>query len=185
MGMIYKYFQRLRSDEKGSISVITIGLFLITLTTCLILTDISSIYLAKRSLSLATEAALQRGMKNLDEAAYYSGEYNFNQLLVNSFGGAESDPGIPIDCEKGLEDIQEVLQGWQSRGAASIRENVDELRLTDFKCDGFQIYIESAAIARIPIQIPFINIDEVAIASYAGAIGERAETNNYYGFDIG
>ena len=183
--MIYKFFKRLRSDEKGSISVITLGLFLITLTTCLILTDISSIYLAKRSLSLATEAALQRGMKNLDEAAYYSGEYNFNQLLVNSFGGAESDPGIPINCEKGLQDIREVLQGWQGRGAASTRENVDELRLTDFRCDGFQIYIESAAIARIPIRIPFINIDEVAINSYAGAIGERAETNNYYGFDIG
>jgi len=185
MGLIFKYFQRLRSDEKGSISVITIGLFLITLTTCLILTNISSVYLAKRSLSLATEAALQRGMKNLDETAYYSGEYNLTQLLQNSLGGAESDPGIPINCESGLQDIQEVLQGWQSRGAASIRENVGGLRLTNFECDGFQIYIESAGIARIPIRIPFINIDEVAIHSFAGAIGERAETNNYYGFDIG
>ena len=185
MGIIFQCFQRWRRDEKGSISVITIGLFLITLITCLILTNISSVYLAKRSLSLATEAALQRGMKNLDEAAYYSGEYNLNQLLVNSLGGAESDPGIPIDCEKGFQDIQEVLQGWQSHGAASIRENVDGLRLTNFECDGFQIYIESAGIAKIPIQIPFINLDEVAIHSYAGAIGERSETNNYYGFDIG
>ena len=185
MGIIFKYFQRWRGDEKGSISVITIALFLITLTTCLILTNISSVYLAKRSLSLATEAALQRGMKNLDEAAYYSGEYNLNQLLVNSLGEAESDPGIPIDCEKGFQDIQEVLQGWQSRGAASVRENVDGLRLTNFECDGFQIYIESAAIARIPIRIPFINLNEVAIHSYAGGIGERTETNNYYGFDIG
>lgn len=161
------------------------GLFLLVLTTSLILTDISSIYLAKRSLSLATEAALQRGMKNLDETAYYSGEYNFNQLLVNSFGQAESDPGIPINCGKGLQDIQEVLSGWQARGAASVRENVNQLRLTNFECDGYQIYIESAAIARIPLPIPFINLNEVAIHSYAGAVGERAETNNYYGFDIG
>ena len=161
------------------------GLFLLVLTTSLILTDISSIYLAKRSLSLATEAALQRGMKNLDETAYYSGEYNFNQLLVNSFGQAGSDPGIPINCGKGLQDIQEVLSGWQARGAASVRENVNQLRLTNFECDGYQIYIESAAIARIPLPIPFINLNEVAIHSYAGAVGERAETNNYYGFDIG
>ena len=161
------------------------GLFLLVLTTSLVLTDISSIYLAKRSLSLATEAALQRGMKNLDERAYYSGEYNFNQLLVNSFGQAESDPGIPINCGKGLQDIQEVLSGWQARGAASVRENVNQLRLTNFECDGYQIYIESAAIARIPLPIPFINLNEVAIHSYAGAVGERAETNNYYGFDIG
>ena len=183
--MIHKNLRRILDDERGSISVLTMGLFLLVLTTSMILTDISSIYLAKRSLSLATEAALQRGMKNIDETAYYSGEYNFNQLLVNSFGKAESDPGIPINCEKGLQDIQEVLSGWQARGAASVRENVDQLRLTNFECDGFQIYVESAAIVRIPLPIPFINLNEVALHSYAGAVGERAETNNYYGFDIG
>lgn len=185
MGMNKIELRKWPHDENGSVSVLTIGLFLLILTTSLILTDISSIYLAKRSLSLATEAAVQRGMKNLDEAAYYSGEYNLNKLLANSLGQAESDPGIPINCGKGLQDIQEVLSGWQSRGAASIRENVDQLRLTNFECNGFEIYIESAAIARIPIPIPFINLDQVAIHTYAGAVGERAETNNYYGFDIG
>ena len=185
MGIINNNLRRILDDERGSISVLTMGLFFLVLTTSMILTDISSIYLAKRSLSLATEAALQRGMKNIDETAYYSGEYNFNQLLVNSFGQAESDPGIPIDCGKGLKDIQEVLSGWQARGAASVRENVDQLRLTNFECDGFQIYVESTAIAQIPLPIPFINLNEVAIHSYAGGVGERAETNNYYGFDIG
>jgi hypothetical protein len=185
MGLIKSSAKKFARDEDGSISVITIGLFVLVLTTSLILTNISSIYLAKRSLSLATEAALQRGMKNLDEESYYSGEYNLNQLLVNSFGNAENDPGIPINCGAGLQDVRRVLEGWQSRGAASIRENVDQLRLTDFECDGFQIYIESAAVARIPIPIPFINLDEVSIHSFAGAVGERAETNNYYGFDIG
>jgi len=177
--------RELLGHEKGSISILTVGLFLLILSTSLILTDISSIYLAKRSLSLATEAALQRGMRNLDETAYYGGEYNFNQLLVNGFGQAESDPGIPINCGKGLQDIQEVLSEWQTRGAASVRENVAQLRLTNFECNGFEIYIESAAIARIPIPIPFIDIGEVSIHSFAGAVGERAETNNYYGFDIG
>ena len=185
MGIMKRIFNKLPRGERGSVSIITVGLFLLVLTTTLILTNISSIYLAKRSLSLATEAALQRGMKNLDETAYYSGEYNFNQLLMNSIGEAESDPGIPIDCSKGFQDIQEVLVSWQARGAASARENVDELKLTNFECDGYQIYIESSAIAKIPIPIPFINLDEVEIHSYAGAVGERAETNNYYGFDIG
>lgn len=185
MGIISREINRIQKDERGSISVITIGLFVVVLTTTLILTNISSIYLAKRSLSLATEAALQRGMSNLDETAYYSGEYNFNQMLVNTIGEAEGDPGIPIDCNKGLQDIQEVLSSWQVHGAASIRENVEGLRLTNFECDGYRISIKSGAIARIPIPIPFINLDEVEIQSYAGAIGERAETNNYYGFDIG
>jgi len=70
-------------SEDRSVSVLTIGLFVILLATTLILTDISSIYLAKRSLSQATEAAVQRGMKNLDAESYYSGEYNLNRLFGN------------------------------------------------------------------------------------------------------
>ena len=177
--------RRAWSSERGSISVITIGLFLVLLTTALILTDISSIYLAKRSLSLATEAAVQNGMKNLDAQSYYSGEYNFSKLLVNSIGQGEVDPGIPIDCGAGLDDVEQTLRDWQINGAASKRENIQAISLTNFQCDGFQIFIESTARARIPIPIPFIRLYEVHINTHAGAVGERAETNNYYGFDIG
>jgi hypothetical protein len=179
-----KVFAQLKSD-RGSISVITIGLFVLLLSTSLILTDISSIYLAKRSLSLATEAAVQYGMKNLDQEAYYSGEYNANQLLVNSFGEPQEDPGIPIDCNAGLKEAKQVLGDWQRDGAASVRENVENIVMSDFQCDGFGIYIESSAVARIPIPLPFLNLQEVEIRTHAGAVGERAATNNYYGFDIG
>lgn len=176
---------RALKSERGSISVLTIGLFVVLLSTALLLTDISSVYLAKRSLSLASEAAVQSGMKNLDQASYYSGEYNLTQMLVNSFGQPEEDPGIPIDCNAGINDVRRVLDSWQRHGAASARENVFNIELTDFECDGFQIYIESSAIARIPIPLPFINFSEVTINTHAGAVGERAETNNYSGFDIG
>ena len=81
--------------------------------------------------------------------------------------------------------MRQVLDSWQSYGAASARENVFNIELTDFECDGFQIYIESSAIARIPIPLPFINFSEVRINTRAGAVGERADTNNYSGFDIG
>lgn len=179
-----KAANRCKSD-RGSISVLTIGLFVILLFTALILTNISSIYLAKRSLSLTSEAAVQYGMKNLDSKSYYSGEYNLNQLLVNSLGQAEVDPGIPIDCDAGLDDVRKVLSDWQREGAASTRANVVQIVLTDFQCDGFKIYIESSAIVQIPVPLPFIHLDQVEIRTHAGAIGERAETNNYYGFDIG
>jgi hypothetical protein len=185
MSLLGPNLRRLIKNDRGSISIITIGLFIILLSLALILTDISSIYLAKRSLSLASEAAVQYGMKNLDAESYYSGEYNVNQLLVNSVGQAEQDPGIPIDCPAGLRDVRLLLGDWQRYSAASKRENVGNFLLTDFQCDGFQIYVETSAIARIPIPIPFIDLDEVLIKTHAGAVGERAETNNFYGFDIG
>lgn len=172
-------------DERGSISVLTIGLFTILLTLALVLTDISSIYIAKRSLSLATEAAVQRGMTNLDAESYYSGEYNLNSMIMGAVGEGDDDPGIPIDCSKGIDSAQEVLDDWQGAGGVSQRRNVERIEIRNFQCDGFQIFIESSAIARIPIPIPFTNLDEVEISTHAGAIGERAETNNFYGFDFG
>jgi hypothetical protein len=170
-------------SSEGSIAIITIGLFITLLSTALVLTDISAIYLAKRSLTLATEAAVQRGMKNLDSESYYSGEYNLTQLLQNSLGNEEADPGIPIDCEKGLHDARETLESW-SRTETS-RINLSQITLVDFKCDGFQIFLRSEARAELPFSLPFARLASVQLSSSAGAIGERAETNNYYGFDIG
>lgn len=178
-----KRFLGLVRSTEGSISVITIGLFITLLSTALILTNISAIYLAKRSLTQATEAAVQRGMRNLDSESYYSGEYNLTQLLQNSLGDGETDPGIPIDCNKGLEDARQVLENW-SRTDSS-RVNLIEITLLDFNCDGFQIFIQSAARAELPFILPFAPLNSVEISSSAGAIGERAETNNYYGLDFG
>ena len=185
---MYQRGRRLKAlgrDDRGSISVLTIGLFVVLLTLALVLTDISSIYLAKRTLSLASESAVQFGMKNLDAESYYSGEYNFNQLLVNSLGQAEVDPGIPIDCEAGFNDVRNVFNDWENVSPATKRGNLQGMSLSAFQCDGFQIYVETSAIARIPIPIPFINLEEVRIKTHAGAVGERADTNNFYGFDIG
>jgi hypothetical protein len=141
------------------------------------------VYLAKRSLSFATEAAVQRGMKNLDAMAYYSGEYNAWKALTNIVGSPEEDPGIPIDCEAGLRDASDVLKDWAL--SQSGRINLGRITVVDFKCDGYQIYIETSAEVIMPARIPFIDFHSVAISTYAGAVGERAETNNYSGFDIG
>jgi hypothetical protein len=176
---------KLLQDTRGSISVLTIGLFSLLLITTLVLSDISSVYLAKRTLTLASEAAVQRGLKNLDQAAYYSDKYNLTRMLDNTLGNPEEDPGIPIDCGAGASDAREVLNNWQGRDGSSSRVNVSTFTLTDFQCDGFQIYLESAARVRIPFPLPFLGVDEVHIHGSAGAIGERAETNNFSGFDIG
>ena len=180
---IGKRFKTLLQSTEGSIAVITIGLFITLLSTTLVLTDISAVYLAKRSLTSATEAAVQRGMKNLDSESYYLGEYNLTQLLQNSLGGGETDPGIPIDCDKGLKDAREVLESWSQ--SESSRINLTQISLVDFQCDGFQIFLQSDARAELPFSLPFAHLVSVQLSSSAGAIGERAETNNYYGFDIG
>jgi hypothetical protein len=173
------------SSEKGSISTLVIGLFLVLLLLILILTDISSIYLAKRSLTLATEAAVQRAMQNLDAEEYYSGEYNLTRLFANSLSDGEEDPGIPIDCNQGERDADDLILTWSTLGNSISRANLSNLKITNFQCDGYQIFMETGGVARLPIPIPFIDFDHVEIESHAGAVGERAETDNFYGLDIG
>jgi hypothetical protein len=178
---VWKYL----CSEKGSISVLTIGLFSVLLTTVLILSNISAVYLAKRTLIIATEAAVQRGSKNLDQSAYYSGEYNITSFLQGLLGRGEEDPGIPIDCEAGLRDAQEVILNWEVQDRTITRPGISAMQVSNFQCDGFQIYLESSAVVQLPFPLSFIGMTEIEINGSAGGIGERSETNNYYGIDLG
>ena len=58
-------------DDSGSLAVIVIGLFIITVASLMVMTDVSTVIVAKRSLAQATEAAAQRGVHTLDKANYY------------------------------------------------------------------------------------------------------------------
>ena len=92
---------------------------------------------------------------------------------------------LSFPCYRSREDAIEVMRNWQRRLDASVRKDMRNLDVDYFACDGFQIYLETSAIVKIPLRVPFIDLQEVSIRSYAGAIGIRAETNNYYGLDIG
>lgn len=173
------------SSQRGSISVLTFGLFGIVLVTALILTDISAIYLAKRTLSLATEAAVQQGVRNLDMQAYYSGENNVSRAALTLLGFGEDDPGIPIDCSAGSKDAEMVIDSWSKRESDSHTKNLSSIQISAISCDGFQMEVTTSATFVIPIPIPFIDLEEVRIQTRASAIPQRADSNNYLGLDIG
>ena len=175
---------RLKSD-RGSISILIFGLFSVVLITALMLTNISSIYISKRTLTLATEAAAQQGAKNLDKTAYYSGEYNLTRAQLTLLGLGEKDPGIPIDCTAGSRDAAMVLRSWDGRDISSHTRNLTSIEVDEISCDGFEISISASGVVRIPIPIPFIDLEFIKIQSRASAIPERADTNNYMGFDFG
>lgn len=173
--MYHRGLRALRSflgNERGSISILTIGLFAILLATSLILTDISSIYLAKRSLTATAEAAAQRGVSNLDLKAYYTGEYNLSRAATNLFA-PEQDPGIPINCDEGRVDAIEVITGWEEIADGLSRPELGDISLTDFQCDGYQVALSLSAEAKLPIPIPFLGVDGIELHSSASSIGER------------
>ena len=160
-----------------------------TLIVLVILTNISSIYLAKRALTQASEAAVQRGVRNLDLQMYYQSDYNFWQFAWNLTGEGETDPGIPIDCQKGRDDALSAMAKWMqlsdSKRKANGRENLEDIRVNRVECDGYQLTISTSADVRLPFLLPFINLDYIEISTTVASIAQRRITTNYYGIDIG
>ena len=165
------------------------SLFMSTLIVLVILTNISSIYLAKRALTQASEAAVQRGVRNLDLQRYYQSDYNFWQFAWNLTGEGETDPGIPIDCQKGRDDALSAMEKWmqlsESKETANGRENLEDIRVNRVECDGYQLTISTSADVRLPFLLPFMNLDYVEISTTVASIAQRRITTNYYGIDIG
>lgn len=165
------------------------SLFMSTLIVLVILTNISSIYLAKRALTQGSEAAVQRGVRNLDLETYYQSDYNLWEFAWNLTGEGESDPGIPIDCQKGGKDALSAVARWmelsRTESVANGRKNLENIRVNRIECDGYQLTISTSADVRLPFILPFINLDYVEISTTVASIAQRKITTNYYGIDIG
>lgn len=176
--------KRFLREDRGSISLLVMALFMILVVASAVMTNISSVYLAKRALTQGTEAASQRGVRNLDLESYYSSKYSLSTLILNISGFAESDPGIPIDCQKGSEDALAAMRSWASLGSEVTRENLADIKVEDIECDGFSLSLRTSAYANLPFVIPFTGLSKVRISSTVGAFDERKVTDNFYGISI-
>jgi hypothetical protein len=171
-------------DERGSISLVVITLFLVSVMTALVTTDIASIAIAKRSLTQATEAAAQRGVRNLDLRSYYSGEFDLTTMASNLFGIGPKDPGVPIDCSKALGDVQGALADWSSGEKSLRRGEITALRINEIRCDGFGIQLITEANARLPIAIPIFNMKSMQIRAQVSTTNTRRAGFSPFGIRI-
>jgi hypothetical protein len=185
MGLMQRIREKLLRDERGSISILIMGLFLLSVITLMVLTDISSVYLAKRTLTQATEAAAQRGVRNLDLEKYYEKSYSAVRFGLNLLGDGEKDPGIPIDCMKGRDDAVDALNIWIGLDASITRKNLHAIRIEEISCDGYELGIRTSARVVLPFNLPLLNQSEVLITSKVGIFDERKVTTNYYGLNLG
>jgi hypothetical protein len=185
MGIKQKLRKKVLSDERGSISILIMGLFLLSLITLMVLTDISSVYLAKRTLTQATEAASQRGVRNLDLQKYYEKSYTSVRFGLNLLGDGEKDPGIPIDCTKGRADAIDALNSWMGLDSSITRKNLVAIKIEEISCDGYELGIHTSARVVLPFKLALLNQSEVPISSKVGIFDERKVTTNYYGLNLG
>ncbi len=158
--------KRLKS-EQGSISVVVIGLFVVTVASLMVMTDVSALIVAKRSLVQATEAAAQRGVHTLDKSEYYQGKGNmFTAPMATATGRAH--PVIPIDCARGGVEVLLELNSWSNDESEMKWQHLKGIQLTNFYCDGASLEIRTRSEMKLPFKVPFTTTDSAFLNAPAG-----------------
>lgn len=170
-------------DDSGSLSIVVIGLFVITVASLMVMTDVGTIMVAKRSLAQATEAAAQRGVHTLDNSVYYQGKGTIFTAPL-AIATQREHPVIPIDCEKGGAEVLLELESWSNDDSNMKHRLLNQIELTDFECDGQNLVIQSQSEVKLPFKVPFSSTTSVILQASAGVINQVQEGFYLFGFRI-
>ena len=171
-------------EERGSISILIIALFLITISLVMITTNIATITLAKRTLTQNAESVAQRGAHFLDEDAYYRGKFNVITMAQNLFGQGPQDPGVPIDCQKAQVGIAEALSDLSKESKLLIDKGAHNLEVAEIACDGRDLRVALKVEVDLPFQLPFLNLRSVTLISSATTYNQRNNGLYLFGFRV-
>jgi hypothetical protein len=171
-------------EERGSISILIIALFLITISLVMITTNIATITLAKRTLTQSAESVAQRGAHFLDEDAYYRGKFNVITMAQNLFGQGPEDPGVPIDCQKAQTGIAEALSDLSKESKLLIDKGAHNLEVAEIACDGRDLRVALKVEVDLPFQLSFLNLRSVTLISSATTYNQRNNGLYLFGFRI-
>lgn len=135
---IQRRFHRIE-EENGSISVLTIGLFLLSVVLLALITDIASIAVAKASLVHVSEAAAIRASHSVDLGSYYRGDTGVS---------------IPIDCQVAYQKAVEEISLWTQSDGGIHRPELQQVWMTKFSCSGNRVSLSTSALASLPFRLP-------------------------------
>jgi hypothetical protein len=174
-------------NEDGSISVLVFGLFAVVLLSGVVLTDISAILVAQRSLVQATESAAQSAAHALDLDTYYQGKHSALSLLV-----IDASPVIPIDCGAASNRASETLadvantanRNYGGSSKQLIRRELSDVRISEFQCDGTEVLITASAKAWLPISLSLFSFESVDLSASAGTTSVKKRVLSIFGINF-
>jgi hypothetical protein len=173
-------------NEDGSISVLVFGLFSVVLLSGVVLTDISAVIVAQRSLTQATESAAQSAAHALDLDTYYQGKHSALSFLVS-----DASPVIPIDCKTASNRASETLAdiaNTSSRNYGSnkelLRRELSDVRISEFQCNGTEVLITASAKAWLPISLSLFSFESVDLSASAGTTSVKKRVLSIFGINF-
>lgn len=168
-------------DETGSLSIVIIGFFVVTVASLMVMTDIATVMVAKRSLTQATEAAAMRGVHTLNRQSYYIGKGTMATTPLALINKREH-PAIPIDCNQAVLDVMLELHNWSTDSSSMKRQELQGIVLTDFLCDGTSVEISTYATVKFPFIVPLTSQSSAHL--YAKAASTNQVQEGFYLFGV-
>lgn len=189
-----KQISRRLKGEDGSISVLVFGLFAVVLLSGVVLTDISAVIVAQRSLVQATESAAQSAAHALDLDTYYQGKHSALSFLVS-----DASPVIPIDCKAASSRASETLAdiantanrnyggtSYQFGGSNRqlVRRELSNVHISEFQCNGTEVLITASAKAWLPISLSLFSFESVDLSASAGTTSVKKRVLSIFGINF-
>ena len=189
-----KQISRRLKGEDGSVSVLVFGLFAVVLLSGVVLTDISAVIVAQRSLVQATESAAQSAAHALDLDTYYQGKHSALSFLVS-----DASPVIPIDCKAASSRASETLADIantanQNYGGTSyqfggsnrqlVRRELSNVHISEFQCNGTEVLITASAKAWLPISLSLFSFESVDLSASAGTTSVKKRVLSIFGINF-
>ena len=173
-------------NEDGSISVLVFGLFAVVLLSGVVLTDISAVIVAQRSLTQATESAAQSAAHALDLDVYYQGKHSALSFLVS-----DTSPVIPIDCKAAsgrasetLADIANTSNRNYGTHKELLRRELSDVHISEFQCNGTEVLITASAKAWLPISLSLFSFESVDLSASAGTTSVKKRVLSIFGINF-
>jgi len=173
-------------NEDGSISVLVFGLFAVVLLSGVVLTNISAVIVAQRSLVQATESAAQSAAHALDLDTYYQGKHSALSFLVS-----DASPVIPIDCQAASSRANETLAyivntSNHNYGSSKqlVRRELSNVHISEFQCNGAEVLITTSAKAWLPISLSLFSFESVELSASAGTTSVKKRVLSIFGINL-
>jgi hypothetical protein len=144
------------SKSRGSLIPLSFGFFLIAICLAFISINISTAYALKKELSNIGEAAINKAAQSINLFAYY-GEINRYQ----------SNKRVPLDCSAANTSFSNLIQVIDLSGK--------KITVERFNCDLYELSAQISVAGRMPIQIPFFNLDNLDNLTIRTTIGASSK----------
>ena len=143
----------LNAQSRGSLIPLSFGFFLLAMSLSFISINITSAYSVKKELTNVAESAINKSAQSINTLAYYT---QLNRFSENK--------RVPLDCLAANIKFHSLINQVQIFGK--------NIQVSSFECQLYEVSAEVMIVGDLPIQIPFIHIDElnkVTITTKVGA----------------